>query len=884
MPSVAPDTGAGASGVLLERAAELSMLAGCLEAVGRGSRGQVLLVGGEAGVGKTTLVRRFCEEHGQSARILWGGCDPLFTPSPLGPLLGVAERTGGELQAISERGALPHEVVTALARELSARAPTIFVLEDVHWADEATLDVLRLLARRVETVPALIVASYRDDELDRAHPLRIMLGELATSRTVGRIRLARLSPAAVARLAEPHGVDADELYRKTAGNPFFVVEALATGAEGIPDTVRDAVLARAARLSPDAAALLEAVAVVPPHVELWLLEALAGDAADRLDECLTSGMLVAGPAGVSFRHELARLAVEESVPPHRKLALHRRALAALADPPGGAPDLARLAHHAEAAGDVDAVLRFAPAAGDHAATLGSYREAAAQYARSLAFGERLPLDVRAELLERRSHACYLADQNDAAVEAVQDALACRRQLGQRLEEGESLRWLSQTLWCPGRTMEAERAARAAVTLLETLPPGRELAWAYANLAQTCSAAARAEEAVHWAGRAVELAGRLGDTEIAVHALTTIGTCQFGAEGRQKLEQSLELAHRAGLAEQVGRAYLVLIGTAVGARRHGLVTRHLQAGIDYCGDHGLERDRLYLLAYRARMELDQGRWRQASESAAAVLRVPRTSVTPRIFALVVLGLIRARRGDPGQWAPLEEAWALVEPTRELPRLAPVAAARAEAAWLQGDRDAVAEATEAVLPLALERNWRSLAGELADWRRRAGLDLQIPAGGVGPSVLQPAGQWARAAERWRELGCPYEAALALADADEEEPLRRALEELQRLGARPAADVVARRLRELGVRRLPRRPRRATAANPAGLTARELQVLWLLGGNLRNVDIAARLHIAEKTVDHHVSAILAKLGVRSRHEAARVATQRQLHPPDGEPAPPR
>ena len=432
-------------------------------------------------------------------------------------------------------------------------------------------------------------------------------------------------------------------------------------------------------------------------------------------------------------------------------------------------------------------------------------------------------------------------------------------------------------------MEAERAARAAVTLLKTLPPGRELAWAYANLAQTCSAAARAEEAVHWAGRAMELAERLGDTEIAVHALTTIGTCQFGAEGRHKLEQSLELAHRAGLAEQVGRAYLVLIGTAVGARRHGLVTRHLQTGIDYCGDHGLERDRLYLLAYRARMQLDQGRWGQASESAAAVLRVPRTSVTPRIFALVVLGLVRARRGDPGQWAPLEEAWALAEPTRELPRLAPVAAARAEAAWLQGDRDAVAEATEAVLPLALERNWRSLAGELADWRRRAGLDLLIPAGGVGPPVLQPAGQWAQAAERWRELGCPYEAALALADADEEEPLRRALEELQRLGARPAADVVARRLRELGVRRLPRRPRRATAANPAGLTARELEVLSLLG-DLRNADIAARLHIAEKTVDHHVSAILAKLGVRSRREAKRVATERQIHHTDGEPAPRR
>jgi hypothetical protein len=381
MPSVPLGPGAGASGVLLERAAELSTLADRLEAVERSGRGQVLLVGGEAGVGKTALARRFRDQRRQSARVLWGACDPLFTPSPLGPLRVVAEETGGELEEVVARGTMPHAVVTALARELRARAPTLFILEDAHWADEATLDVLRLLARRVETVPALVVATYRDDELDRAHPLRILVGELATSRTVGRMKLARLSPAAVAELAEPHGVDAGELYRKTAGNPFFVVEALATGAEGIPDTVRDAVLARAARLGPAGAALLEAVAVVPPRAELWLLEALAGAAADPLEECLASGMLVVEAAGVAFRHELARLAVEESMSPQRKVDLHRGALAALADPPDGRPDLARLAHHAEAAGDVDAVQRFAPAAAARAASLGAYREAAAQYAR-----------------------------------------------------------------------------------------------------------------------------------------------------------------------------------------------------------------------------------------------------------------------------------------------------------------------------------------------------------------------------------------------------------------------------------------------------------------------------------------------------------------------
>jgi hypothetical protein len=210
----------------------------------------------------------------------------------------------------------------------------VFVLEDLHWADEATLDVLRLLARTVETVPALVVACYRDDELGRGHPLRIMLGELARSWTVGRMKLVRLSPEAVAQLAEPYGVDADELYRKTAGNPFFVIEALATGAEGIPDTVRDAVLAHAARLSPVGAALLEAVAVVAPPAELWLLEALAGDAAGcgvRWTSCCGWGRdrpptwspgvcaslayvsAILAKLGVRSRREAARVAAERPI-------------------------------------------------------------------------------------------------------------------------------------------------------------------------------------------------------------------------------------------------------------------------------------------------------------------------------------------------------------------------------------------------------------------------------------------------------------------------------------------------------------------------------------------------------------------------------------------
>ena len=408
-----PDQPAG----LLERSGQLAMLAEHLDAVTQTGSGRLVLVAGEAGVGKTALLRRFCDEHLDSTSVLWGACDALFTPRPLGPFFDVATATGGELEELVESGGRPHEIATALMRELDARAPTILILEDAGWADEASLDVLRLVGRRIDRMPALAAVSYRDDELDRDHPLRVVIGELATSRGVHRLKVEALSAAGVAALAEPTGVDPNDLYRKTGGNPFFVTEALAAGEETVPSTVRDAVLARAARLTPDARKLLEAVAVVPPQAELWLLEGIASDALDGLEECLGSGMLTANAGRVAFRHELARLTVEDSLPPNRALALHRRVLAALLRPPEGAPDLTAVAHHAEAAGDAKTVLRFAPAAGERAQSLGANREAAAQYARALRFAKGLPPDVLGDLLERRAYTCYITGSIDEAFEA-----------------------------------------------------------------------------------------------------------------------------------------------------------------------------------------------------------------------------------------------------------------------------------------------------------------------------------------------------------------------------------------------------------------------------------------------------------------------------------
>ena len=868
MVRVDTNTIVGGEAALLEREAFTEALGASFGRVASGA-GRLVLLSGEAGIGKSVLVRRFCDARAGDARLLWGACDALQTPRPLSPLIDIAAVAQGPLRDAVRQGEKPHAVFLALCEELRGARPAIVVIEDVHWADEATLDVVRLLARRAESLGGLVVVTYRDDELDAAHPLRLAVGELGTAPGVVRLHLPPLSRDAVAELAGPHGVDVEELYARTAGNPFFVTEVLAGSGTGVPPTVRDAVLARMSRLGPGARTALEAVAVIPAHAEIWLLGEVVPDEVQHVDACLATGMLRGEGRSVWFRHELARLAVEQSLGPHRRTQLHRLVLDALRDPSEGSPDPAQLAHHADAAGDAEAALTYAREAGSRAADQGAHREAAAQYERALRYADGLPAADLAQLLELRALECYLTAQPDESVGALERALECHRRLGDRRAEAAALCELAATLWCPGRIEDAKRVGLAAVEALAGLEPSRELALAYITLAEIVEWE-DGQLSLTWAKGAGELAERLGEAEIALHArmMADIDAYMSGLGADPAgLEHTQQLAEQEGFERVAAAAILALALAAVRQWAHADADRYIEAALSYCEEHDLEIWLRYVHALWARAELDRCHWDEAGTAASFALYDPGPSVVPRLWSLAVIGLVRARRGDPDAAEPLAQATVLARRQGQLYALAPVAAAQAELAWLEGRLDDIAEITEEALGQARrQRAWREI-GELARWRWRAGV-RERAFGAAGPDRATLAGDWQEAARLWNELGCPYEAALALADADDDDALLRALSELRRLGARPASAIVARRLRERGARHVPRGPNAKARQNPAGLTARELEVLDLLCDGLRNSEIAARLVVSPRTVDHQVSAVLRKLGVRTRRAAAELA----------------
>lgn len=850
---------------LLERESSLRALGARLE-LAASRRGTLAAIAGEAGVGKTSLAEAFAAERDSEARILWSGCEPLSTPRPLGPLHDVARKVRGELERALRSGAGRAELFAVALDELTRETPTVLILEDAHWADDATLDLLRFLGRRIAHTPLLIVMTWRDDEVPPSHPLRLTLGEIPAA-NVERIRLERLSRESVRLMSHAAGRDGSAVYEITGGNPFFVTEVLMHAAASVPETVRDALRARVARLSAAARETIEIASIVPGRAERWLL--LHSGATDAsIEECVAGGALVETGADVSFRHELARMAVEQTLGEARRQSLHARVLAAL-ESRDGERDAARLAHHAVLSGDESGAVRHLLFAGSQAADAGAHRAAAAHLEAALERRHLLDPDTTAGVLERLAYERQLFGWTDTARQDLLEALEIRRRSGDRLAEGRDLRSLSRITWLLSDMPKAREWLDRAIEVLEPLPESSELAMAWSSRSQLAMLSDEGEEALAWGARAMELAERLGDREVAAHALTNIGCAGMLVDfdrGLADLKGALRICEENGFHEHTSRVWAGLVSNLALHRRVASGLEAAAEGMAYTDSLDLDCWTDYIAGWRSFLLLHAGRFEEAAEDARSVLGAtePRATVD-RISALTAYGRLLVRMMDDDAGRVTAEALEISTALDSAQRIGLNVASIAEAAWLREELGSVRGVLRRAYENARAHRQPQAAGELAYWMWRAGELEEAPEFAALPFVTQIRGDWRRAADEWDALGCTYEKAMALLDGGKE-AAAEGLGILESIGASRVAAVLRGRIG------IPRRRGRAASRgkNDLGLTARQMEVLVLLTRGMTNAQIGGRLGISAKTVDHHVSAVLAALGVHTRAEAVAAAAR--------------
>ena len=869
--------------MLLEREAPLDALLAAARRAAAG-RGCMVLLEGEAGIGKTSLLREFTARVDSGCRVLWGWCEALFTPRPLGPLQDMAHLLDPRVGALLDQDAAPERLFPALLKVLQdAEGTTVLVFEDVHWADNATLDLVRYLGRRVPLLRTVVVLSLRSDEIGADHPLPHALGDLPSG-SVTRITLEPLSAGAVMALAEQTGRSSADLYRITEGNPFFVTELLAsTDAEPtrVPNSVRDAVWSRLARLTEDERHVLEVMSIVPGSVEPWLIPALLGaEAGIVVDRCVARGLLRRDENGsLAFRHELARQATLDRLPPTQQRALHAKVEAAIAERPAALANalLSRQVHHAAGADDGARVLELAPQAAAHAARLGAHREAASYLATALRYIDKAPPALAAQLHEDWSYEAGLTLLNyEAIIDARHRAIAIWRELGRIDKVGLNLRWLSRLHWRRGEAEQAEHFANEAVRELESLPPGHELAMAYSTRSQLQMLHYHFDQAIEWGTRAIALADQLGEVETRIHALNNVATSLlFGDRpgGRPHMEESLALALEHGFHDHAARAYTNFAEYAVVFKDFALAERLLSEGIAFATRHDLDSAAQYLLGRQSQLRMEQGRFREAETIANGVMNLERLPLVMHLPALTVLGRVRVRLGDPSGPALLEQALREGTATGEPQRILPVRLAMVEAAWLAEDVRASHEQLAALAAMRIEDFNPWDIGELATWWRRCQMATALPMPKTripSPRAAELRGDPAAAANEWSRLGLPYEAALALMQvrgAEAEAALSQALAILEEIEGRAAAALARTLAQRTGIASHLPKPRRgpyaAARRHPAGLTQNEQQVLALIAQGMTNKEVARRLARSPRTVEHQFSAVLGKLNAANRME---------------------
>ena len=861
---------------LIEREAALHLLQAKFRDMCAGE-GHSVFVSGEAGIGKTSLLKVFCSSLEKGCPIYRGSCDALFTPRPLSPLYDILLQLGNNAwqksSGISERTLLFSHFLHELQQQ---DQPVVIIIEDIHWADEATLDFIKFLARRINQLPCLFMLTYRDNEIDTHHPLRNLLGQLAPD-SFTRLELTPLSKEVVEKMALERGYNGQNVYKISGGNPFYVNEILASYSTGVPDNIRDSILSVFNRQQPIIKQLWEILSVLPTGLETALLGKIDPQYPAATEQSLAAKILLIKEGLITFKHELYRRTIETSLSPLTRLALNKKILDLFLAAFEQQQQPERIIHHAKNANEYELVVQYAPVAAQQAAAVGAHIEASRLYLSAIEYYQGNDKDVLIHFYEAYAYECYLTNRTKEAIIYTGKSLQLWQEKNDTEKTGNCLRFLSRLWWFEGNRKNAENYGQQAVSLLENQASSAVKAMAFSNMSQLKMLSGETADCIAWGEKAIAIASELNNEEILAHALNNVGTVQLkypatAQKGMQLLQQSLDIALRKGYHEHVARAYTNLGSDTVVTKDYAFALTTLDEGIRYCEERDLDSWTYYMLSWKARLLLETGHWQQAYSIADNLMKNESQPPVVRISALAVVATIGMRRGSELVLPILQESKTRSFEAMELQRIVPAMAALLEYEWINETICIDPADINNTIQLINQSDNFFEKNVFAFWLRKTRKQVLPLAQVYEAYSIHDITSAQRAAKHWKQLGCPYEQALALSEGNEEDK-KNALLMVQALGATPVYERMKLEMRASGIKSIPRGIRKNTRLNSALLTAREVDVLQLLKEGLQNKEIASRLFISAKTVDHHISSILFKLDVNSRTKAVQEAARLQI-----------
>src|SRR6476620_2709450 len=575
---------------LIERDGFLALLQTKFQNIAEGE-GHCIFVSGEAGIGKTALVKAFCKQQQDDCMIYQGACDALFTPRPLAPLYDIIWQVNKDLWPASNTIEERSELFLKFFHELSHQKEKILIVfEDIHWADEATLDFIKFFSRRITQLRCLFILTFRDNEINPRHPLRNAFSDLSPD-TFIRIQLTPLSKEAVYKLADKKGYDAENVYSISGGNPFYVNEILASYSPGIPDNIKNAILSVYDRQEEGTKHAWEICSVIPEGLEINRFAKIKSSWDEIIDHCFALKIIIVKNDRVIFKHELYRRTIEESLSSINRIALNKKILELFLASFEEEGEIERIVQYAKNANENKLVVKYAPLAARRAASVGAHIEASKLFLTAIVYAEGNDEAQLMQFYEAYAYECYLNNKVKEAIIYTEKSLHLWKEKNDKEKISNSLRFLSRLWWFEGNRKNAENFAEQAIEVLKNQPSSKIMGMSYSNMSQLKMLSDQSGECISWGEKAIAIAKEMNDEETLAHALNSMGsTLMLNQSSMQNgivlLQQSLDIALKNSYHDQAARDYATLGSNGVIMKDYILAKEKLAEGIQYCEERDL----------------------------------------------------------------------------------------------------------------------------------------------------------------------------------------------------------------------------------------------------------------------------------------------------------